>query len=312
MRQISVIIVSWNACSYLRNCLYSIREMGVSQAPEVIVVDNASNDGSAEMVAKEFPEAKLIRSPENLGFARANNLGMKHATGLYLAFINSDVVVHSGCFERLIRYMEAHPEAGLAGPKIWGGDGRLQRTCRRLPTVWNTMCSTLALERLFPHWPLFSGFEMRHLNDDTPTEVEALSGCFWLARRLSVEKVGGLDERFFFYAEDVDWCKRFKEAGYIIIFLPNATAIHFGGGSSSNAPLRFSIEILRANFLYWKKHHGLIGWVVFYLFSIVYHGLRFAVRGVLKIMGISNGVESKYKLKEHAICLRWLFTGKGA
>lgn len=138
MKRISVIIVSWNTRELLKDCLTSILEQGGSLVQEIIVVDNASTDGSLEMVAEEFPAVTVIYSKENLGFARANNIGLKQATGSWLALINSDVVVHPECFQRLIQYLEANDKAGLVGPAVFGADGRLQPTCRRLPTIWST------------------------------------------------------------------------------------------------------------------------------------------------------------------------------
>jgi GT2 family glycosyltransferase len=308
MSQISVIIVSWNARGHLRNCLASIRETGGSLVREVIVVDNASSDGSPDMVAAEFPEVKLVRANDNLGFSRANNLGIKQASGSFLALVNSDVVVHAGCLEQLTRLLDGHSDIGLAGPRITGGDGCLQLTCRRLPTVWNLTCCALALDRVFSSWPLFSGFEMRHWNYEHQGEVEVLSGCFWLARKAAVEQVGGLDERFFFYAEDIDWCKRFRDAGWKIMFVPQATATHFGGASSSNEPLRYSIEMLRANLIYWKKHHGALGKSSYYLLALIYHSFRFVLRALARVF--SSKRDSDSKLKEHVVCIRWLLTGK--
>lgn len=309
MSNISVIIVSWNARKYLRDCLVSIREHGDGQVKEVIVVDNASKDGSPEMVAQEFSEVKLIQTGENLGFSCANNLGIKHATGSVLALINSDVVVHPGCFAKLAAFMESHGEVGLAGPRITGGDGRVQLTCARFPTVWNLTCRALALDRVLSSWPMFSGLEMRHWNYDQPGEVEVLSGCFWIARKAAVDQVGGLDERFFFYAEDVDWCKRFRDAGWKNMYLSQATATHFGGGSSANAPLRYSIEMLRANLIYWKKHHGCAGKSLYFLLSLLYHGFRFVPRALKRL--VSRAREGDHKFAEHFVCVRWLLTGKG-
>ncbi|HTY85973.1 MAG TPA: glycosyltransferase family 2 protein [Candidatus Acidoferrum sp.] len=310
MSDISVIIVSWNAHGHLRDCLDSIRKTGGSWIREVVVVDNASSDGSPEMVARQFPEVKLVRNKENLGFARANNLGIKISAGAYLALINSDVVVHPGCLKRLAAFLDTRPDVGLVGPKILGRDGLLQRTCRLLPGVWNIICETLALDRLFSKWPLFSGREMRHWNQDTEAEVEVLSGCFWLVRRSAVERVGGLDERFFFYAEDIDWCKRFNDAGWKVCFFPDAQATHFGGGSSLNVPLRYSIEMVRANLAYWKKHHGTLGRITYRCLAIVYHLVRLLPLSIMRLTGLGDPSLIRYKFSENFVCFRWLLTGK--
>jgi GT2 family glycosyltransferase len=311
MKLISVIIVSWNARGYLRGCLESLRAHGSALIHEIIVVDNSSTDGSPEMVESEFKEVTLIRAGGNLGFARANNLGIARATGEVLALINSDVVLHEGCFEQLTAILVSRPEVGLVGPKVIGGDGKLQPSCRRLPSVWNIFCRVLALDAAFPKSSLFAGRDRPDLDPDKLAEVEVLSGCFWVARRTAVAKVGGLDERFFFYAEDVDWCKRFREAGWTVLYVPAGRATHFGGGSSSNAPLRYSIEILRANLLYWRKHHGVIGWAAYYFLSFTHHFLRFVPRGIKRLLRGRTEEELNHKFAEDYTCLRWLLTGRG-
>lgn len=161
------------------------------------MVDNASKDGSPEMVAEEFPEVDLIRAGENLGFARANNLAMKQAAGSIFALVNSDVIVHPGCLETLAAFLDQHNNVGLVGPRVIGGDGNLQRTCRRLPTVWNMVCRVLAIDRVFPDWQMLSGFYMPHRVHDKRMEVELLSGCFLMARKKAVDEVGGLNSSFF-------------------------------------------------------------------------------------------------------------------
>lgn len=311
MNRISVLIVSWNARDYLRDCLNSIHQTGASVVQEVIVVDNASTDGSPEMVAEQFPGVILIKSSENLGFARANNLGIKRASGAYLALVNSDVIVHPNCLQQLAAVFDHQQDVGLAGPKILGRDGNLQLTCGLLPTVWNTICEFFLLYRVFPNSSWFAGFQMRSQKLVLNGMTETLSGCFLLARRAAVDKVGGLDEGFFFYAEDIDWCKRFWDAGWKLMFVPDAVATHFGGGSSANAPLRYCVEILRANLIYWKKHHGNFGRFGYWLLAIIQHGFRLMIRGVLRMTGIAKSDETRHKLKEHVVCLRWLLTGKG-
>jgi GT2 family glycosyltransferase len=311
MKELSILIVSWNGRRFLKDCLLSISESAGPLVREVIVVDNGSTDGSPEMVAAEFPEVELIRLHENVGFARANNLAMQEATGRWLALVNSDVVVHGGCIEALVAFLEAHPSVGLVGPKIFGKDERLQRTCRRLPTAWNTLCRALALDTAFPRCPLFSGREMRHWNQEDQAEVEVINGCFWVARRSAVEQVGGLDERFFFYAEDVDWCKRFQDANWKVVFVPEATATHFGGGSSAQAPLRYSVELIRANVFYWRKHHGFSGMLFFYLISTVHYGFRVALRTLKRLLIGTSADAQTYEYQRDVACIRWLLSAKG-
>jgi GT2 family glycosyltransferase len=309
MSRISVIIVSWNAVRHLRNCLQSIRDHGDGMVREVIVVDNCSSDGSPEMVAAEFPEVILVHSSSNLGFAKANNMGIARARGEHMALVNSDVLLHPGCFRELVKHMDRDPEVGLLGPRVLGGDGKLQRSCRKLPTVWNVLCQSLLLHRAFPGRPFFSGREMHYWNHDTESEVQILSGCFWLARRDAVNQVGGLDERFFFYGEDADWCKRFRDAGWKVMLQPAATATHFGGASSANAPLRYSIEQHRANLAYWRKHHGMAGLLYYYFATFLHHSLRFLIRAFALLIARRGDADTLHKFKRSWVCLRWLVSG---
>jgi len=311
MSKVSVVIVSWNAREYLRDCLASIRQTANDCVSEIIVVDNASADGSPEMVREQFPEVVLIETGSNLGFARANNLGMKDAKSEYFALVNSDVVVQRGCLQQLVSFMDEQPSSGLSGPRIVGKDGRLQGSCRLFPTVWNNVCRILAVDRVFPNVPFLSGHEMRHFQHDVCVEAEVLSGCFWMARRSAVENVGGLDERFFFYMEDVDWCRRFHEHGWSVFFVPEAVAVHHGGASTSNAPLRYTIQYHRANLMYWEKYYGVVGKGAYFLIATAHHGLRLVARGCRRLIGMGTSASSKHKLMEDLVSLRWLFTGVG-
>ena len=253
---ISIVIVSWNAQAYLMQCLASLFSEACRHPLELIVVDNASSDGSPESVAKNYPQVRLIRNAANLGFAKANNIGILAATGKYIGLVNSDVKVLPHCLDRLVDYIEKHPDTGMVGPRVIDGENKLQRSCRGFPTVWNMFCRALALESFFPGVPVFTGYSLRHWPQDTCRDVDILSGCFWLARRKALDEVGLLDESFFMYGEDMDWCKRFWKGGWKLAFVPSAEAIHYGGASSANAPVRFYIERHRADLQYWRKHHS--------------------------------------------------------
>jgi GT2 family glycosyltransferase len=187
----------------------------------------------------------------------------------------------------------------------------VQATCGSLPSFWNVACEFLLLHKLFPGRAFFGTHKLPPSEHERLAEVGVLGGCFWLARREAIEEIGGLDERFFFYAEDIDWCKRLGDAGWKKMFVPEATITHFGGGSSSNSPLRYSIEMLRANLLYWQKHNGRLGRFAFFCLATAQHTVRLAVRGLMKLVGLAKGAETTQKLHEHLVCLRWLLTGKG-
>lgn len=303
---VSVIVVSWNASGFLRACLQSIRTADPRYIAEVIVVDNASSDGSPEMVEREFPEVILVRAGSNLGFARANNVGMERATGDVFALVNSDALVHERCLENLEQHLRDHPGVGMVAPRVIGSDGSLQKTSRRLPGLWNTFCRTLALDSLLPDaWP-FPGYELSVQQHARLHHAQALSGCFCVIRRVAAEDVGGLDEAFFFYGEDLDWCKRLRDAGWKLAYVPQATATHFGGGSSAQAPLRFSIEMLRATLRYWRKHHGNVGCAACWTLLVVHHGSRWLFRVILSLRSAESALAQRPAILRDRACLAWL------
>lgn len=301
---LSAVIVSWNAKEYLRGCLESIRRAGYPGPLEIIVVDNASSDGSAEMVRDEFASVTLIRNASNLGFAKANNIGIRRCSGSYVALINSDVDVLRNCLSVLVAHMEQSPATGLVGPHVTGGDGRQQRSCRGAPTLWNMLCRALALDSVFPRSRIFNRYFMGHWSHATRLPVDILSGCFWLTHRRALDSVGLLDEQFFIYGEDMDWCKRFRVAGWGVEFIPEARAVHYGGASSSNAPVRFFLEKQKADAQYWRKHHSPAALGCYRLISLLHHGLR--VVGY-SLVAVSTGkTDARHKSERSLACLRWL------
>ena len=305
---ISVIVVSWNAREYLRQCLASLSGEACRCPAEIIVVDNASSDGSPEMVASDFPHVKLIRNQANLGFAKANNLGVALSGGRYLCFVNSDVKVLPDCLGRLVDYCEQHAEAGIVGPRVIGGDGRLQRSCRGFPGVWNMFCRALALDTLFPWCSLFTGYSLWHWPQDSVRSVGILSGCFWLVRRQAVEQVGLLDESFFMYGEDMDWCRRFWSRGWQAVFVPSAEAIHYGGASSSNAPVQFYVERHRADLRSWQKHHSSVAVACYFVLTCLHLALRAAGYSLVSLLRGASRSESGYKARRSLAALGWMLS----
>ena len=309
---VSIVIVSWNARYYLMQCLESLTPVVCRYPMEIIVVDNASSDGSAELVENNFPQVRLVRNPANLGFAKANNLGISTSGGRYVCLINSDVKVLPDCISRLVDYCEQHPEVGMVGPRIIGGDGKLQRSCRGFPTLWNMFCRALALDSIFPGGKLFTGYSLSYWSQDCTRPVDILTGCFWLVRREALGRVGLLDESFFMYGEDMDWSRRFWLGGSKLVFVSSAEAIHYGGASSSNSPVRFYIEKQRADLQYWKKHHSRFAAACYFLISCLHLLLRMA--GYSLAVLFSNGARHvyQYKVKRSFACLKWLFSESSA
>jgi len=300
MSDVSIIIVSWNARELLLKCLESIPEgLGELEA-EVIVVDNASTDGSAEGVRDLHPGVKLLVQSQNLGFAKANNIGIKESASKYICLINSDVVVLSKCIERLFFFLEDNPMAAIAAPRILNPDMTLQASCRRFPSLPGTLLASLGLDRLnyFPH--------------DRTRSVEAVSGCFMMVRREAMDEVGLLDERFFFYAEDKDWCKRFHDASWDVFYHPEAKAIHYGGSSSSLAPVAFYVEMHKANIKYWRKHRGLSARALYIMLVLFHQSMRLTASVARYALRPKHRAMSAHKAKRSAACLKWLITGAKA
>jgi GT2 family glycosyltransferase len=308
MPDVSIIIVSWNAKQYLLDCLQSLVGTINGYSQEIIVVDNASSDDSPNAVASQFPQITLIKNEDNLGFAKANNIGIRKSIGRYLCLINSDVVVLNNCIKAMIDFMEQHPGAGMAGPKILNPDRSLQVSCRHFPSIWNNLCQATGLNKVFPKSDFFSEPFMKYWTHDQVRKVDVLTGCFWMVRRKALEKVGLLDEDFFFYGEDLNWCKRFHDAGWDVVFYPKAEAIHFGGASSSNAPIRFYLELQKADLLYWRKHNGVIGRLSYTIIILLRQTLRIVYGAIRYIVQPSERQFTTFKLKRSLACIRWLFT----
>lgn len=256
MLSVSIIIVNWNAKEYLLRCLQSLITEGSTSNTEIIIVDNASKDGSQEAIRQHFPYVKLICNDKNLGFARANNIAIRLSSGKYVCMINSDATVRNGCIDRMRSYMDENPGVGVLGPMILNQDLTLQTSFMEFPSLRKSFYKALGLHRILPHSKYFSSYPTNRPHQDTPSTVDVLSGCFWMVRRDAIEQVGLLDESFFLYLEDVDWCKRFHEAGWNVVYFPHAQAIHYGQASSSNCPGRFFCELLKSRLIYWRKHHG--------------------------------------------------------
>ena len=204
---VSVIIVSWNVCDLLRDCLRSLRAAQGSLSVEIIVVDGASHDGSPAMVAAEFPEVRLIAHDENVGFPRGNNIGLAAATGRYLFLLNPDTTVEPDTIATLHAYLENNPVVGLAGAQLRYPDGTVQSSRRRFPTVWTGLFESTWLEQLAPR-RLLDDYYMRDTADEALTEVDWLMGACLFTRRAVWTQVGGMDEGYFMYSEELDWCRR--------------------------------------------------------------------------------------------------------
>ncbi len=304
---ISAIIVSWNCQGYLRECLQAIYTNTQRLRFDVWVLDNDSSDGSPEMVEREFPQVQLVRTGANLGFAKANNLGIRRSQGTYLALVNSDAITGPGCLDVLLAFMEQHPHAGLCGPRILNRDQTLQHSAMFAPTPWRLFCRALALDTLFPRVEWLGSDLMRGWAHDQERSVDALVGCFWFVRRNALDQVGLLDEDYWFYAEDIDWCQRFRRHGWDVLFTPAASAVHYGGGSTANAPVRYYVQLKRSELLYWRKHHGSVGLAYAWLMAVLHEGVRVTRSSVAWLLASApRRQEHGHKIKRSFAALQWL------
>ncbi len=306
MPDLSVVIVNWNAKKYIDQCLRSILDSDCVEDMQIVVVDNGSTDGSVELISNKYKQITLICTNENLGFARGNNVGIRQCHGDYLLLINSDVEVRPDTISTIIDYMEKHDEVGMVGPRIVGVDGRVQRSWMGFPSLWNMFCRAVLLDTVFPQVKLFNGFMRTYLQHDAITEVDIINGCFWAVRRKALDQVGFLDDGFFMYAEDMDWCKRFHAAGWKVVYFPRAEALHYGGASSANAPVRFYVEMQKANHKYWCKHYGIISRAVFTCIVILHQFVRIISNFIRYLVVPRMRDMSRYKTNRSIATLRSL------
>lgn len=254
----SVIIVNWNSAAFVRKCLASIAANAAGLSLEVLVVDNASYDGVEEIVRKEFPWAKFIQSPANLGFAGANNLGFAHSRGRNVLFLNPDTEVGGPALQRLLGALDSIPEAGIVGARLLNSDGSLQTSCvQAFPTLLNQVLDAEILRRRFPRSRLW-GMRALFDSDSRPSRVDAVSGACLMVRREVFEKVGGFTPEYFMYSEDVDLCWKVRRAGWSRNYVPFAQVVHHGGGSTNKKKgSSFSTVMFReSRYRYFRRNSG--------------------------------------------------------
>jgi len=223
---------------------------------EVLVVDNGSSDGSPAMVKEEFGNVILIESKENLGFAKANNIAIKKAVGDYILLLNPDTIVVGDCLDKCVQYMDKHRDIGVLGCKVILPDGRLDVACRRsFPTPSVSFYRMVGLSKLFPKHKRFAQYNLTYLDENETYDVDSVVGAFMLVRREIIDQVGMLDEDYFMYGEDIDWCYRIKQAGWKVVYYPEAVIIHYKGASGGKRNPRIIYEFYRAMYLFYKKHY---------------------------------------------------------
>ena len=306
---VSVVIVGWNARHYLKLCLESLAAAPPRRSMETFVVDNASADGSAEMIEARFPWVKLIKSGENLGFAKGNNLAIRQCQGRYIALVNPDVIVLPGCLDALADFLDQNPRVGNVGPRVLNPDMTLQSSCRRFPTLWNNFCQATGLATRFKNSRLFAGEHMLYFPYDRTMAVDVVVGCFSMIRREAFEAVGLLDEELFMYGDDLDWCRRCWKAGWEVVFFPGGQAIHDRGKITAPYPVRFAVAQQRSVLYYWTKHHGFWGVLGIRSILLFRHLLRYTFAVLSCLPRSERGEQSDVRKQMSGACLRELLFG---
>ncbi len=255
--QLSIIIVNYNVRDFLHQSLRSLDRALTGIKSEIIVVDNASADGSIEMLRARFPGIRIIANSENLGFAQANNQALRVARGEFCLLINPDTVVQEDTLRVMFEFFKENPDAGLAGCKILNPDGSFQLACRRsFPTPWVAFTKLFGLAALMPRSKVFGKYNLTYRNPEQTYEVDAVSGSFMMIRRAAYQQVGGLDEDFFMYGEDLDWCYRIQHAGWKIFYVHTTSIIHYKGESTRRSSLNEIRTFYEAMHLFVRKHYG--------------------------------------------------------
>lgn len=292
---VSVIIVNWNTRDMLRDCLRSVYVQTQGVLFEVIVIDNHSSDGSSLMVRSEFPQVILIENLKNRGFAAANNQGMKIAQGRYLLLLNPDTLVLDHAIQKTIEYADHHFDVGVVGCQVWENENTIQRTCFGFPSVLNLLIQKSGLRRVFPRSRFWTREQMGWWDRNSEQDVDVVSGMFMLVRRPAIDQVGLMDEDYFVYAEEADWCYRFSRAGWRRVFVPIARIIHRDGGSKSTAQIsvKMFVQQQRSILIFHKKHLGMGSWLASKMIFLGSMVIRWILFGLLSILGIGRNSPNK-------------------
>jgi hypothetical protein len=267
---VSFSITNYNTKDFLGSCVDSVIKGVKGFSYEIIVVDDASSDGSAAMIREKYPQVKVIENEINKGYVRSNNIGIRASSGRCIMSLNSDTVVLVGSIDKIISFLDNDPDAGAAGPKLLNSDGSIQFQARRgFPSPLNSLFYFSGLSKLFPNNKSIGGYLLSYLDDRATVEVDSLCGAAMIVKRDIIDKVGLMDESYFMYGDDIDWCYRIKQAGWKVYYFPEAEVIHYGGrGGSRRRSYRNIFEFHRAMAVFYGKHYAkrylfLVNWTVY-------------------------------------------------
>lgn len=306
---VSVIIVSWNVRDLVGDCIRSVMEE-TSRPHEIIVVDNASNDGTAAMIAEEFPDVRLIVNDENRGFAAANNQALEVAVGHRVLLLNPDTVILDGAVDTMLGWLEQRPDVGCAGCQVLETDTDVQMTCFSDPGPLDLLLIESGLHRIFSGSSFFGRPHYAGWDRTSERDVDVVSGMFMLVPRRVVDEVGVMDGSFFIYSEEADWCRRIRDAGYRCVFTPAARILHREGGGKSTAQTRpkMYVQLQKSKLLYVRKHHGLAGRVVAKATLLVSMLARTVVFGLASLVAPRSDARALFRLAR--VATRFHLTGR--
>lgn len=288
--KLSIVIINWNVQELLASCLASIdRNMKQLALPsvETVVIDNASTDGSVEMVSEKFPWVKLVVNEQNSGFAKANNQGIALCTGDYILLLNPDTQLHDFALQRMIIYLDEHPDVGAVGPYLENPDGTLQYSCYPTPSLRRESMRLLNPNRNAGH----GAYAMHEWSTTQPREVDVIQGACLMIRRKVFQQVGLLDESYFIYTEEVDLCTRIQQAGWKIVWVPTARVVHYGGQSTRQVATQMFLQLYASKVIYFRKHRGRV------IASL--YKLLLTLVSISRIVGVRVAVLRKRSSKPH-------------
>lgn len=304
---LSVSVLSYRTPALLRSCLVALQaEIARSTlSVEVVVSDNASGDDSIDLVRREFPWVSLIEHPRNLGFGRAHNLALRPANGRYLLVLNSDAALQAGSLAEMVAFLDAHPRVAMAGPRLRYPDGHIQPSRRRFPTLLTFYLESTQLQRFWPRNRVLDHYYLADRPDTLTQAVDWLVGACLFVRASAASEVGLFDERYFMYSEELDWCRRFRAAGWDVVFHPFAEVQHFEGGSSRADLLTRDLRFQSGKLAYLEKWHGPRAASVFRVYLLAEYAFR-SFEEALKLAAGSRPEERGARLRVFRAAIRHL------
>lgn len=304
MIDLSIVVVNWNTRELLRRCLQSVEREGKDVSREVFVVDNGSTDASPAMVQREFPQARLIENKENLGFAKACNQAMRQAAGAAVMLLNTDAQLLPGALEKLLAVLKERPDAGAAGPALVDEAGALQNAIDHFPNLLTELLNKSLLKVLFPRW-----YPGKRSGFTQPVEVPSLVGAAMMVRREVLETVGLLDEQFFFFMEETDWCYRMRQAGWKIIHVPQARILHLGGQTAKKFSWRAKVEYYRSRYLFFRKHRAALSTVILAAGLVIKIIVGLAAAGAVTLLSAGRIQGWRARFAQYGHLMLWHLRG---